>query len=915
MTGHPHPPAAHRLLTPLQIAWLVALLIFTLGGLLVLVRDARRIDQVLGSVAQERLYMVGDLANLQREMLRTDVELLRFSQEGADLGRVTNHYAFAKGYFRNLISRTRESRGVLFRDAEVPRRLLELERQVAQSDELIAAYQAAESPEQRAALTLELDAQLGEIEETIKRIFFKQEVVQKEVIEEARLIANESRLSLSLVGAILAMTTASLLFVTQQMLRTEQQANHRFLLAASAVNGAIYDWDIPKAHLLWTEGLTETFGHPLEEITTTAEWWMSQIHPEDLPQVMSHLEDDIRHGRDFVHEYRFRTKEGSYLEVWDRGRVGRNGTGQAIRMVGSMVDITERKQAEQALRESERKYAELVQEAPDAIISLDRDGNIASFNPTAERMFGHSAEAVLGTKFAKQSLIALPYLPKLLQEVEMTLTRKERPPFELQIVRNDNHLLMMEANPRRIQRDGQVVGVQLTLRDISERKAFEEQLAQRVFYDALTGLPNRALFRDRVDRALARSSRNKSSIAVLFLDLDRFKVINDSLGHSAGDQLLVQVARRLQSCVRPEDTVARLGGDEFTVLLEEVSTITDAVHVADRIARALRIPFILEERELFSTVSVGIVLNGPEHSRPDDLLRDADVAMYRAKARGKAQYEVFDTSMNAQALERLELETALRQAIDRKEFLIYYQPLFCLCPEGGERIVGLEALVRWQHPRWGLIQPDTFIPLAEETGLIVNLGQWVLTQACRQMQHWQRRYPMASPLAISVNLSARQFQQPQLVNMVSQVLQYSGLPPGSLKLEITESVLVEDAILTSETLRRLKELGVLLAIDDFGVGYSSLSYLKHFPVDSLKIDRSFIRGLGAEQGDTAIVLAVVTLARSLSLQVVAEGVESVQQLTMLRELGCEVVQGYYFARALPVGEVDPLLAEQYRKEQ
>ncbi|MBA3533786.1 MAG: EAL domain-containing protein, partial [Ardenticatenales bacterium] len=441
---------------------------------------------------------------------------------------------------------------------------------------------------------------------------------------------------------------------------------------------------------------------------------------------------------------------------------------------------------------------------------------------------------------------------------------------------------------------------------ISERKAFEEQLAHHAFHDTLTGLPNRTLFHDRVERALARAVRQGHYIAILFLDLDRFKVVNDSLGHGLGDELLIQVAQRLQDCVDEESTVARLGGDEFTILLEKVTDVTHATHVAERIATALRAPVTLEHRTLFITTSIGIVLNGSEHSRPDDLLRDADVAMYRAKARGKAQYEVYDASMNTQALERLELETDLRQAVERGEFEIYYQPLVLHgSPSEGTpgRIIGTEALIRWQHPRHGLVSPGKFIPLAEEMGLILPMGQWILKEACQQLRKWQRAFPGDPPLLVSVNLSARQFQQATLVAQIAQVLQESSLLPKCLKLEITESVLMEDAAATLETLRRLKELGVQLSVDDFGTGYSSLSYLKRFPIDMLKIDRSFVQGLEDKSGDRAIVLAIISLAHTLNLEVIAEGVETRQQATILHEMGCKIGQGYYFARPMPAAEL------------
>ena len=575
-------------------------------------------------------------------------------------------------------------------------------------------------------------------------------------------------------------------------------------------------------------------------------------------------------------------------------------------------DITRRKRATAALRESERKYSQLVREAPDAIISLNQNGVIQVFNPAAERMSGYEAREMIGKRLAEQRLVAAPYLPKVEQEVALVLNGRERPPFELELVWQDGWRLTVEANPRRMQGNGQIVGVQLTLRDISERKAFEEQLAHHVFHDPLTSLPNRTLFRDRVDRALARTRRTDASIAVLVLDLDRFKVVNDSLGHSVGDQLLIKVARRLQECVQPEDTVARLGGDEFTILLEEVKHVTEAIHLADKIGASLANSFIIDGHEFFITTSIGIVISTERHQRPDDLLRDADVAMYRAKEHGKAQYEIFDNSMNASALERLELETALRQAIDQQTIEIYYQPLVHSPANGhgAETIVGMEALVRWPHPTQGLISPKTFIPLAEETGLIEPLGRLILAKACREVRSWEQHLPPEVQPELHVNLSVRQFQYPELVEDIAQVLEQTGFPIERLKLELTETILIKDTESQLEILHRLKGLGIKLAIDDFGTGWSSLSYIKRLPIDALKIDRSFIDGLLEDAGDQAIVLAVVSLADILGLQVISEGVENAAQMRLLNKLGCEIGQGYYFSKALPGDKMLKLLQKQ-----
>jgi len=466
--------------------------------------------------------------------------------------------------------------------------------------------------------------------------------------------------------------------------------------------------------------------------------------------------------------------------------------------------------------------------------------------------------------------------------------------------------------PNNLLADPDVRGIVITLRDITERRATEEelrrsqeQLAWDAHHDALTGLPNRALFMDHLSACVARGHRRREDLfAVLFLDLDRFKIVNDSLGHLTGDLLLTAIARRLELCLRPGDLVARLGGDEFTVLLRHLDADQDAFRVAERIAEALAEPFNLDGHEVFTSASIGIALSTTGYQKAEDCLRDADTAMYRAKSSGRSRYAVFDHSMHAHAVALLQLETDLRHAVSRGQFYLEYQPILCL---SNDCLTGFEALIRWRHPDKGLIMPEQFLPLAEETGLMLPIGRWALNEACRQMRAWREACPGRPDLAVSINVSARQFERPELVDEVGEALRASGLEPEALKLEITESVLMANAPASASVLDRLRRLGVQVQVDDFGTGYSSLSYLHRFRVDTLKIDRSFVSALGGDGETMEIIRTILTLGRNLGVDIVAEGVESPGQLDALRSLGCEFVQGFLFAPPLGADRAQAML--------
>jgi diguanylate cyclase (GGDEF)-like protein/PAS domain S-box-containing protein len=558
-------------------------------------------------------------------------------------------------------------------------------------------------------------------------------------------------------------------------------------------------------------------------------------------------------------------------------------------------------------RRSEARFRSLVRGSSDVIMLTDAEGIIQYASPSTERILGYAVDDLNDTHLG---ILAHPHdVARLLPLLEVAGTQPELSRrVEWRARHRNGTWLFFETVGTNLMEDPEVRGIVLNSRDVSERRGLEDQLKHQAFHDALTHLPNRALFMDRLQHALARRGRRGTSVAVLYIDLDNFKVVNDSLGHQAGDQLLIAIAERLQLGLRPEDTVARVGGDELAILLEDIQTVEEVVQVADRIQQRLAAPVRLEGRQVFTTVSIGVALSTFDHDRPEHLLRDADVALYRAKAQGKARHAIFDPSMDAQALERLELETDLRHAVARGELCVHYQPIIDL---GTGRVCEVEALLRWRHPTRGMIPPLQFIPLAEETGLIISIGRWILSEACRQTRRWQQEYPSTPPLMLSVNISARQLQHPTLVAEIAEVLAETGLDPATLCLEITESVVMEDAESTSATLRDLKQLGIELAIDDFGTGYSSLSYLNRFPVDAVKIDRSFVSQIGTSTRDTTIIRAIVALAKSLQLSVTAEGIESAEQLRHIRELGCNRGQGYLLAKPAPPDAIPDLLAARY----
>lgn len=654
--------------------------------------------------------------------------------------------------------------------------------------------------------------------------------------------------------------------------------------------------------------------------------WARSLHPEDRDRVLTEWYRAITQKMPFKLEYRFQKgEEITWVYCQAVPEIEQNG--EVMGYLGTLTDISDRKQTEEALRQAEEKYRSIFENASEGIFQTTPAGRYLSANPALARIYGYNSSEELIEQIqdiASQIYTQPSRRAEFVREVEKNGFVSQ---FESEVYRADGSTIWVSENARGVRSSsGELLYYEGTVEDITSRKMAEEKLLHDALHDTLTGLPNRALFMDRLGHAIELGKRRPEILfAVLFIDLDRFKVVNDSLGHLVGDQLLVAIAHRLKMCLRIGDTVARLGGDEFAILLENITDKSDAILIAQRIQNELSLPFNLSTHQIFSSASIGIVCSGlPQvrsgkdttslytqsptlYDRPEDLLRDADAAMYHAKAQGKARHEVFDMSMHTRAVALLQLENDLRRALDRQEFQLYYQPIVSLT---NGKISGFEVLLRWQHPERGLVSPAEFIRVAEETRLIVPIGWWMLRSACRQMYQWQQEFPANPPLTISVNLSNQQFIQPDLIDQIRKILLETELNPRSLKLEITESVMMENAESATAMLTQLRALEIQLYIDDFGTGYSSLSRLHSFPTDALKIDQAFVSRMAEDEANEAIVQTILILAGHLGMDVIAEGVETAQQLALLRALQCEYGQGYFFSRPVDGNAATLLIATQ-----
>jgi len=729
-----------------------------------------------------------------------------------------------------------------------------------------------------------------------------------------------------------------------------RMSNERFDMAVRATNDVIWDWNLETDEIWWNENYTNVFGIPRESVERSIQSWYQGIHPDDQGRVIAGVHRVIGGGgENWSDEYRFRRQDGGWVHVLDRGQVIRDDSGRAVRMIGAMADISSRKQAEERIHNQAMRQRLIAEFGQQAFASTDVDDvvkravelvsvslaadhcSVLELDREGKQLLPKAASGWPEELQSRPSVSIRPggrleYVlsrrePLIIDDLSTDTRFPESPPLRKLGVRSGIQVPIfgtagtfgiLSAHARAVRHFGPddasfLQSVANILAVAIERKNAQDRLERLAQFDSLTGLPNRHLFHDRLLKTMAHARRSGQPMAVLFIDLDRFKLVNDTQGHSAGDKLLQEAATRLLQCVRSGDTVGRFGGDEFGAIVSDLAKPGDAGVVAQKVLDALAQPFKLDAHDIYVSASIGITLFPADGDNPEALVMNADTAMYRAKEQGRNTYQYFTREMNERALARVQMEAALRRAIEHKEFLLHYQPKVDLKTR---LICGFEALLRWQHRDKGLILPGEFVSVLEDTGLIVQVGEWVLQQVCAQIRAWQRDGLPIRP--VTVNLSARQFQQKDFEATVRQALRGAGVDPVLVEFELTESLLMSDPEGAARTLRGLKASGVKISVDDFGTGYSSLAYLKRFPIDALKIDHSFVRDITTDPEDAMITLAIIGLAHSLKLKVVAEGVETQEQLELLAANGCDEIQGYRFSVPTTPEECATMMRENRR---
>ncbi len=692
----------------------------------------------------------------------------------------------------------------------------------------------------------------------------------------------------------------------QRMEVALKKSEQRFNLAMQGANDGLWDWHLDTNDIYYSPRWKGMLGYEDNEIPDNLDEWKKRIHKDDIEQVMAGIKAHLDgHTQQLEIIHRLRHKDERYRWILARGRAQRDGNGKPYRMVGTHVDITDRKEAEEKLRLA----ASVLENTPEGVMITDPERRLVAVNPAFLKTTGYSEFEVLGK--TPRLLSSGRHDARFFADMWASLNELGQWQGEIWNRRKDGEIYPEWLNINVIRdKDGKITHYVGIFSDISTQEHIRKRLHRLAYYDALTDLPNRELFQDRLAVALMRAQREGQAVALLFLDLDRFKNINDTLGHTMGDRLLRVVGDQLKHCTRDSDTVARLGGDEFTIIVPDIAHPEDAARVAEKILQSFGKPFTLGNNDLFVTTSIGISLYPEDGEDSETLIKNGDTAMYWAKELGRNNYQFYEMKMSARSSERLALENDLRKALDREQLQVVYQPQVEL---SSGRIVGVEALVRWQHEDLGWISPDVFIPIAEETGLIMSIGEWVLRTAAAAIgTAWMDIGNPDLRMIVAVNLSGWQLHQKQLLDVVTEVLTETGPNYCRLELELTESVLMENIELSVEVLSKLNKMGVQLAIDDFGTGYSSLSYLKRFAIDKLKIDQSFVRDIPIDKNDAEIAASVIAMGHKLNLKVVAEGVETEEQLEFLRSQGCDEIQGYVFSPPVPADEIARLLAQNGR---
>lgn len=686
----------------------------------------------------------------------------------------------------------------------------------------------------------------------------------------------------------------------QQSNEANQELKERMELALLGSNDGVWDWNILENSVYFSPRWKEIIGYTDKELPNEVSSWSDRIHPDDFEKAWADVYKNVNGETEYYENiHRLKHKDGHWVWIHDRGKVQFDEQGKAVRMIGTHTDITEQKENELQLLHQ----AQMIQQTHEAINTTDLQGFISGWNKGSELLFGYKAEEVIGKHisllFPKDTYeIFVKNIPELMKKEEYRTT--------LLLMKKSNKKVLIDLSLSLLKDNhGSNMGIVGYLRDITERKKTEEALQYQAHHDALTGLPNRVLFMDRLKQGIKKAKRHQEGLAVFFIDLDKFKHINDSLGHSVGDKVLKIIAKRLQDIIRKEDTLARLSGDEFTIIMEDLKHPEDASLLGEKILKTVCGAILMNDQRLYVSGSVGISFYPQDATDAQSLLKYADTAMYRAKEEGRNNYQFYAPEMTELALKRILMQTSLRQAIDNEEFMIYYQPQMNISTNS---LIGVEVLIRWDHPTIGVLMPDEFIPLAEESGMIAEIDQWVMKTAMMQISQWYKEG--LNPGVLGLNVSIMQLDKINFLQQLKESLRRHDFDPAWLELEITESQMIKKPDEAITKLHQINALGIGISIDDFGTGYSSLSLLKRLPINRLKIDRSFVRDIPNDEEDVAIVKAIIALAKSLKLDLIAEGVETKEQRDFLVEHGCINIQGHYFSHPLPKEEMHAILLNQ-----